>query len=363
MVDSISKTSIDSLVQQYSQPSPLGFGQVLAPVMYRAEYTNGKWNKGALVPYEKILISPAATSLQFAQQIFEGMKAYLVKQESPHLFRPELNFNRLNRSAVRLSMPSMDADIFADSIFQLTKALEEIIPGAPGQSLYLRPTVLGIDEQFAVQGSEDFTYLLMASPSDPYFAQAIKVLVEREHCRAAVGGTGADKVGGNYAASLNSTLKCREMGFDQPLWLDPVSRQNVEELSGMNFFAMIDGRLVTPALSGSILPGVTRDSLIHLATHLGMEPVEKTMPIDALLKEIKIGDCTEAFASGTAAIVSPIAAIGEMGGEIYELPCTDDIANRLGTALLDIQEGRSNDEFGWMVDASSQQELVKRFLR
>jgi branched-chain amino acid aminotransferase len=354
--------SISSLVQQYSQPSPLGFAKELAPVMYRAEFSGGKWQEGSLVPYEKILISPAATSLQFAQQIFEGMKAYLIEHESPHLFRPELNFHRLNRSANRLSMPSIDAEVFADSIHQLTDVLKDIIPGRPGQSLYLRPTVLGIDEQFAVQGSENFTYLLMASPSDPYFAQPIKVLIEREHCRAAVGGTGADKVGGNYAASLNSTLKCREMGFDQPLWLDPVSRKNIEELSGMNFFAMIDGRLATPSLSGSILPGVTRNSLIRLAAQLGLDPVEKTMPINELLKEIDRGSCTEAFASGTAAIVSPIAAIGEVEGDIFELPCTDDVASRLRMSLLDIQEGRSNDEFSWMVDASNQRELASRFL-
>ena len=354
---------ISSLIQQYSQPNPLGFGQVLAPVMYRAEFKGGRWHQGSLVAHEKIMISPAATSLQFAQQIFEGLKAYLVEQDTPALFRPELNFQRLNRSANRLSMPPIDIDVFCDSILQLTKALKEIIPREPGQSLYLRPTMLGMDEQFAVQGSENFTYLLMASPSDPYFAKPIKVMVEREHCRAAVGGTGADKVGGNYAASLNSTLKCREMGFDQPLWLDPVSRQNVEELSGMNFFAMIDDCLVTPALSGSILPGVTRDSLLRLTTHLGMESKEQALPIDELLKSIETGNCTEAFASGTAAIVCPIAAIGEMGGEIFELPATGEVANRLGKALLDIQEGRSEDTFDWMVDAIATQTFSERLAR
>jgi branched-chain amino acid aminotransferase len=350
-----------SLIEEYSQPSPLGFGKVLAPVMYRAEYKDGKWHKGSLVPFEKIAISPAATSLQFAQQIFEGMKAYLVDQKSPQLFRPELNFQRLNRSASRLSMPSIDGYVFADSIHQLTSALKNIIPGGPGQSLYLRPTMLGIDEQFAVQGSDNFTFLLMASPSDPYFAKPIRVMVEREHCRAAVGGTGADKVGGNYAASLNSTLKCQELGFDQPLWLDPVVRQNVEELSGMNFFAMIDNYLVTPELSGSILPGVTRDSLIKLASHLGITPKEQVLSIDELLESIASGRCSEAFASGTAAIVSPIAAIGEPGGRVFELPAGD-IADRLRSALLEIQEGRSQDEFRWMVDSDDRQKLRDRFV-
>jgi len=326
--------------------------------MYRAEFTHGKWQEGSLVPFEKIMISPAATSLQFAQQIFEGMKAYLVEQDSPHLFRPELNFQRLNRSAKRLSMPSLDADFFSDSLHQLIMALKEIIPGESGQSLYLRPTMLGIDERFAVQGSDNFTFLLMASPSDPYFAKPIKVMIEREHCRSAVGGTGADKVGGNYAASLNSTRKCRQLGFDQPLWLDPVARQNIEELSGMNFFAMIDDCLVTPVLSGSILPGVTRDALIRLANHLGIETVEKTMPIDDLLKTIDTGRCTEAFASGTAAIVSPITSIGEAAGKIFELPGTGVVASRLRSALLDIQEGRSADEFGWMIDAGDRRKLI-----
>jgi branched-chain amino acid aminotransferase len=258
-------------------------------------------------------------------------------------------------------MPSIDGHVFAESIHQLTSALKVIIPGGPGQSLYLRPTMLGIDEQFAVQGSDNFTFLLMASPSDPYFAKPIRVMVEREHCRAAVGGTGADKVGGNYAASLNSTLKCQELGFDQPLWLDPVARQNVEELSGMNFFAMIDNCLVTPELSGSILPGVTRDSLIQLASHLGITPKEQVLSIDELLESIASGRCSEAFASGTAAIVSPIAAIGEPGGRVFELPAGD-IANRLRSALLEIQEGRSQDEFRWMVDSDDRQKLRDRFV-
>ena len=185
-------------------------------------------------------------------------------------------------------------------------------------------------------------------------------MVERKHCRAAVGGTGADKVGGNYAASLKATTRCAELGFDQPLWLDPAARRHVEELSGMNVVAVIDGALHTPRLSGSILPGVTRDSLLQLARKDGLEVVERDIPVDALLDDIAGGRCSELFACGTAAIVCPIAAVGEEDGSQVELAEQGRVANRLRAAVLDIQEGRADDPFGWMVKASAVEALVSR---
>jgi len=354
--------SISNILDNYELPATLGFGQELAPVMYRADFSDGQWQDGELVPFGPVAINPAATALQFAQQAFEGMKAFRIAQCSPQLFRPEMNFQRLGRSAERLCMPAPSAELFADSLTQLSSILEAFIPGGNGQSLYLRPTLFGLDPKFAVQGSANFTFLCLASPSDAYYGQPITVMIERENCRASVGGTGAEKVGCNYAASLQATQRSIESGFDQPLWLDPAERKSIEELSGMNFMAVIDGDLHTPVLNGSILPGVTRDSLIRLATSLGVDVFRRNMPVDDLLSDIKSGRCSEVFACGTGAIVCPISAIGEADGSILKLSHVDEMANRLKLALLDIQEGRAADQFKWMVNATQSPDVLNRLV-
>jgi branched-chain amino acid aminotransferase len=345
----------------YSLPANLGFGRELAPIMYRAEYREGRWLPGELAPYAPLSIDPAATVLHYAQQAFEGLKAYKVDQAKPALFRPELNYFRLLRSSRRMCIPGLPPETFAEALSQVTSALADFIPAGSGQSLYLRPFVMGTGPCLSVKSSDAFTFLLIASPSDTYFSQAIRVMVERTDCRAAVGGTGADKVGGNYAASLQATTQCIELGFDQPLWLDPVERRNVEELSGMNLVAVIDGELHTPQLSGSILPGVTRDSLLELARHMGLAVIERAIPIDPLLEDISTGRCSEFFACGTAAIVCPIAAVGDRDGSVVELATIGAVAERLRAAILDIQEGRAPDPFGWMVDAGDVRGLAARF--
>jgi branched-chain amino acid aminotransferase len=345
----------------YRLPENLGFGRELAPVMYHAEYRDGRWRPGRLAPYAPLSIDPAATVLHYAQQAFEGLKAYKVEQASPALFRPELNYFRLLRSSRRMCIPGLPPEIFAEALSRVTSALADFIPAGSGQSLYLRPFVMGTGPCLSVKSSDAFTFLLIASPSDTYFSQPIRVMVERTDCRAAVGGTGADKVGGNYAASLQATTQCIELGFDQPLWLDPVERRNVEELSGMNLVAVIDGELHTPQLSGSILPGVTRDSLLELGRHMGLTVIERAMPVDPLLEDISSGRCSEFFACGTAAIVCPIAAVGDRDGSLVELATTGAVAERLRSAILDIQEGRAADPFGWMVDAGDAGSLVARF--
>lgn len=354
------ETNVTALLKQYALPSPLGFGRELAPIMYRADYMNGTWQDGQLVPFGEIGINPAATCVQFGQQCFEGMKAYLVEQPKPQLFRPDANFARFQRSAARLCMPAPPAPLFADAITRMIGAFKDFIPGSSGQSLYLRPTLLGLDHTFAVKSSENFCFLLIASPSDAYYTTPIKVMIEREHSRAARGGTGAEKVGGNYAGSLRATANSLNSGFDQPLWLDAATHCLIEELSGMNFMAVIDGELHTPALSGTILPGVTRASLIEIADSLDIHVVERAMPIESLLEDIRTHRCTELFACGTAAIVSPISELGEAQGVRLTLPDVDVLAARLKKILLDIQEGRTNDPFGWMIDAGNRKALAHK---
>ncbi len=356
----MSAQDLKTLLNNYRLPTPLGFGQAFAPVMYRADYCAGRWQQGTLQAFGEIGLNPAATAVQFAQQAFEGMKAYQVNQAKPALFRPEINLRRLNRSAGRLCMPDVPAELFAQALTSVIKACQPFIPGSTGQSLYLRPTLLGTDPNFAVKSSENFTFLVLASPSDAYYAAPIKVMIERNDCRAALGGTGANKVGGNYGASLQATQKSIDLGYDQPLWLDPLEHRNIEELSGMNLMAVIDGTLHTPKLSGSILPGVTRDSLLSLARMLEINIVERTIPVDELLDDIDAGRCSELFATGTAAIICPLSELGEADGTRWQLPQVDNLAAKLKRALLDIQEGYAPDSFSWMVAASDIEQLYER---
>ena len=354
-------SEISDILAGYSLPDPLGFGIELAPILFRAEYSNGTWSKGGLVPFEELRINPAATCVQFGQQCFEGMKAYQVASEKPLLFRPERNFARLSRSAARLCMPAPTPELFADALSQLTMAMAPFIPGQSGQSLYLRPTLLGLDPTFAVRGSERMEFVLIASPSDAYYTRPITVMVEREQVRAGIGGTGAEKVGGNYAASLQATNRAIAAGFDQPLWLDGAKRSLVEELSGMNFMAVVNGELHTPSLSGTILPGVTRASLLELADAGGRKIVERDIPIEELLDGVSTGECSEMFACGTGAIISPISEIGEADGTRYALKDVDKVAGELKASLLDIQEGRAENNHGWILEADKHDELLARF--
>lgn len=358
MATAIANSDVESILAGYRLPEKIPFGVELAPVMYRAEFHAGEWQAGSLVPFADVPVNPASTALQFGQQAFEGMKAYRSAGSNPFLFRPNMNWRRFARSAQRLRMPVVPPELFAEALSTVAVSLSEFIPGGRGQSLYLRPTLFGLDPHFAVKGSDHFLFLVIASPSDAYYADPIRIMIERDSCRAAKGGTGAEKVGGNYAASLLANENCNARGFDQSLWLDPTGRKNIEELSAMNFMAVIDGALHTPALSGSLLEGVTRDSLLALAGHLGIEAESRTMPVDDLLSDIDAGRCSEMFACGTGAIVAPIATIGEPDGREWSVPDVGLVSARLRDALLDIQEGKADDSFGWVISASDQQALA-----
>ena len=363
MTDMHGPADIAEILADYRLPDELPFGVELAPVMYSAEYRDGAWQAGSLVPFSEVPVNPAATALQFGQQCFEGMKAYKGQHEHPMLFRPDRNWRRFAASAERLMMPAVPARLFADALSSLVGALAEFTPGGRGQSLYLRPTLFGLDPHFAVKGSDRFLFIVMASPSDAYYADPIRIMIERKNTRAASGGTGAVKVGGNYAASLLAARQCVDRGYDQSLWLDPVGRSNIEELSAMNFMAIIDGALHTPALSGSLLDGVTRDSLLTIAGHTGLDAQSRRMPIDELLGDIESGRCSELFACGTGAIVAPISAIGEAEGREWPLPEVGRVSATLRDALLDIQEGRVSDPFGWVVDAVDAEGLIASLIR
>ena len=358
MTDVNPDSEVAGIIASYRLPDRIPFGVEMAPVMYSAEYRDGEWQTGSLVPYGDVPVSPASTALQFAQQAFEGMKSYKGKHPQPVLFRPNLNWRRFARSAERLRMPVVPPALYAEALSSLASSLAAFIPDGRGQSLYLRPTMFGLDNHFAVKGSDRFLFVVLASPSDAYYASPIRIMIERESCRAAKGGTGAEKVGGNYGASLQANENCVAHGFDQSLWLDPTTRENIEELSAMNFMAVIDGTLHTPALSGSLLEGVTRDSLLKLAQHLGIEGTARTIPVNELLRDIEEGRCSELFACGTGAIVAPIKAIGEADGREWSLPDVGVLSSKLRDALLDIQDGTKADPFGWVIDAVDREDLT-----
>ena len=339
-----------TVLSEFSLPERLGFGEVKVPVMYRADYLDGEWISAKVQPYGPIEIDPAAKVLHYAQEVFEGMKAYNVDgslHDAPIFFRPLENLARMNKSADRMCMINVPEDIFMDGISTITAHAEPFIPTDSGQSLYLRPFLIGTRANLGMGVSNSYIFMVIASPSEIYHSGNMRVQIERENCRAARGGTGAAKTGGNYAAALQSANQVQARGYDQSLWLDPITMENIEELSGMNLFFLMDGALHTPVLTGSFLAGVTRGSLIELARHLGIEVVERDIPISEVLRAIESGSATEAFACGTAAIVAPISLIADADGTEYQLPKVDDMAAKLRAELVAIQEGRAADPFGW----------------
>ncbi|MDA5194718.1 branched-chain amino acid aminotransferase [Govanella unica] len=342
--------AVAEAVRGFSCPASLGFGAVTAPVMYSVEYRNGAWGQGELLPYGDIAVPPGCKGLHFAEQIFEGMKAYRFEGKAPTLFRPRDNWARFVRSAERMCMVTVPEHLFMDGIEAVTGACAPHIPTASGQALYLRPFAFGLDPSYTIKASDNLRFMVIGSPVEAYATAPMRVMIERHDVRAARGGVGVAKTGGNYAASLRSSTLAIAGGYHVSLWLDPETRGNIEELSGMNVFAVIDGVLHTPELNDSILPGITRDSLIRLARHRGYKLVERVMNMEALLGDIRDGRCSEVFACGTAAIVNPIALFGEADGRTVPLPSATPVASELRQALLDIQEGRGSDPFGWIVE-------------
>lgn len=345
-------SGVAAAIENFRLPERLGFGAVNAPVMFDAEWRGGGWSDGVLMPYGQIKLWPGSRALQYAELVFEGLKAYKVNQPRPNLFRPGENCKRMARSAARLSMPAVPQEVFFRGIKAVTNACSAFIPSQSGRSLYLRPFLFGTESSYLLKNSDAFRFMVIANPVESYSSGALKVTIERDDVRATVGGIGEAKAAANYAASLRASTAAVTRGYTVPLWLDSFEHRYIQELSGMNVFVVMEGELHTPELDGTILPGVTRDSLLVLAENLGYVTHERRISIGEMLEGIESGQCSEVFACGTAAIVSPIEVLSESSGREYRPTKIDVVAKHLRERLLGIQERREPDPFGWTMDVA-----------
>ncbi|MDQ1088656.1 MULTISPECIES: branched-chain amino acid aminotransferase [unclassified Siphonobacter] len=351
---------IDTLpidIQQTSQSrigelnlDQLVFGRTFADHMFVADFDGKEWTDLRIVPYGDMAFSPALMPLHYGQAIFEGMKAYKSADGEVLIFRPQENAARLNRSAHRLCMAEIPEDIFLAGLYELLKLDSQWVPQRDNYSLYIRPFMFATDEYIGVSPSKKYRFIIFNCPVGAYYSKPVKVKVETQYVRAAPGGTGAAKCAGNYAASLYPAKLAQEEGYDQLIWTDGAEHKYVEEAGTMNFMFVIDGKLVTPAVSDSILDGITRKSIVQIAKDWGMEVEERKVSIAELIENLENGRLEEAFGAGTAAVVSPISTIG-YEGKNFELPeiKADSFANRVKAYLDDIKYGRVEDTHNWIV--------------
>jgi branched-chain amino acid aminotransferase len=330
-----------------------GFGTQFSDHMVQIDYAEGKgWHNARVLPYGPIALDPAAAVLHYAQEIFEGLKAYRTDDGGIALFRPHANAARFNASAARLAMPAMPEDLFVEAVRQQVLADRDWFPTVEGGSLYLRPFMFASEAFLGVRPSRAYSFLVIASPAGNYFksgAPAVSLWVS-DYTRAAPGGTGAAKCGGNYAASLVPTAEAFARGHDQVLFLDAAEHRWIEELGGMNlFFVMADGSIVTPPLSGTILPGITRDSLIALAREEGLTVREERYALDQWRDDATSGRLIETFACGTAAVVTPVGRVTQGDSEfVIGSGGPGQVTQKLRQRLVSIQRGRAPDPHGWV---------------
>ena len=336
--------------------SKLGFGNIFTDHMFVMEYDAGiGWHDPRIVPYAPFSLDPACVVFHYAQEIFEGMKAYRTADNKIQLFRPDCNANRMNDSADRLCIPNIDPEDFVQAVKALVEVEKDWVPHSDGASLYLRPFTFATDVTLGVHASKKYTFCIIASPSGAYYAEGInpvRIYVEDDFIRAAPGLTGFTKCGGNYAASILAGDQAEKLGYAQVLWLDGVEKKYVEEVGSMNIMFKIDGKIVTPMLNGSILPGITRNSVLHLCRHWGMEVEERKVSVDELIEAQKTGKLEEVFGTGTAAVISPVGKLRYMD-EVMTIGdgSIGPVTQKLYDTITGIQTGKLADEFGWRVRA------------
>ena len=334
--------------------SKLGFGKIFTDHMFIMNYDEGEgWHDARIVPYAPVSLEPSAMCFHYGQEVFEGMKAYKTDDGRILLFRPDKNMARLNSSNDRLCIPLIDEEFAIEAMKELIKVDQDWIPTAPGTSLYIRPFIIAVDPMVGVHPARHLMFMIILSPVGAYYPEGlnpVKIYVERSYVRAVKGGMGYTKTAGNYAASLKAQSEAEKKNFTQVLWLDGIERKYIEEVGTMNVFFCIGDEIVTPALEGSVLPGVTRITVIELLKSWGMNVVERRLSIDEVEEANRTGVLTEAFGTGTAAVISPIGQLTSgddtitiNGGKIGVL------SQKLYDTMTSIQYGKADDAFGWTV--------------
>jgi len=352
------KITVEQLSEQELKPlckddSQLGFGRIFTDRMFTMRYNKETgWTDAKIEKYKNFSLDPSACVFHYSQEIFEGMKAYAGENGEVLLFRPEQNVKRMNRSAERLVMPTIPEEDMLQAIEDLVLAEKRWIPRTEGTSLYIRPTMIATEPFLGVHPSAEYLFFIILCPVGAYYKggfQPIKLYVEDTYVRAAVGGVGDIKTGGNYAASLLAGYRAQQKGFSQVLWLDARERKYVEEVGAMNMFFVFGNKVVTPPLTGSILPGITRASVLELAKYLGYETEERAISIDEVIEGISNGTITEAFGSGTAAVVSPVGSLFFKEKDyVINNNMVGTVTRNLYDNLVQMQYGKVQDPFGWV---------------
>jgi branched-chain amino acid aminotransferase len=322
------------------------FGKFFTDHMLEADYENGEWKNVSIKPYQSLLLSPATASLHYGQAIFEGIKAYKDAADNAYIFRPHDNFRRFNISAERMQMPAVPAAIFIEGLIALDK---DWIPAKPDHSLYIRPFMFSSDEVIGVKPSDNYKFLIILCPTGPYYSAPMRIYVEEQYVRAAPGGVGFAKAAGNYGAAMLATAEARKKGYDQVLWMDAAEHKYVQECGTMNVFFIKGNTAITPGLAdGTILNGVTRQSVMTILQEMGLTIEERDLSIDEIMASYKAGELKEVFGTGTAATISSIKELGYKDYSMTFSEATQLVSAEVKRRLTDIREGRTADKYGWM---------------
>lgn len=335
----------------------LGFGKVFTDHMFVMNYTEGQgWHDARIVPYAPLTLDPSAMVFHYGQEMFEGLKAYRGKDGKARLFRPDMNAKRTNATNKRLCIPQLPEEDFVEAVRAIVEVDQDWIPEEDGTSLYIRPFIIATDEFLGVAPSKTYLFIIILSPSGAYYESGLApvgIWIEDDYVRAVRGGMGFAKTGGNYAASLAAQVKAHDDGYSQVLWLDGVERKYIEEVGAMNIFFKIDGKIVTPMLNGSILPGITRNSVIEVCKSWGYEVEERKISVDELLDAQKTGKLEECFGTGTAAVISPVGKL-RYKDDVMTINNNEigEVSQKLYDTITGIQWGKVEDTFGWTMDVN-----------
>ena len=332
----------------------LGFGHIFTDHMFAMNYDTGEgWHDARIVPFDDVKLSPAAMCLHYGQEIFEGLKAYRTADGTVQLFRPDENYKRMNNSAERMVIPKIDEEFMIEATKKLVEIEKDWVPHTDGASLYIRPFIFATDPYVGVRPADHYLFLIILSPSGAYYSTGlnpVKIYVEQKYVRAVRGGTGFAKTAANYAISLKGQDEAHEQDYEQVLWLDGVEQKYIEEVGSMNIFFVIDGEVITPELTGSVLPGITRKSALEVCKSKGIKATERRITIEEVAKAYDEGKLNEVFGTGTAAVISPVGHL-KWGDKIMTINNNEigPISQMLYDTMTGIQWGKIPDEFGWTV--------------